>query len=195
MGVQAGQAGGEVGDQARVVGVDGAAGGVEEHDPAVDPLAEAADDTGDTGADGGTGEGALGLAGAGEGGVLVGGKRFGDGLADGDERDLARHLDEPEAGAFGGVGEGGRDGRVAEAGAEAEADDPGADEPVDVVLPWFVQPGGQQQLPAFQERRRVRELRPVHPPHRPRHVPGQHRQPQRHRELVQRDGHVPVCTS
>jgi hypothetical protein len=56
---------------------------------------------------------------------------------------------------------------VAEPGAEAERDDAGVGEAADVPLggpgTGGPEPGGEQQLPALQERRRVGQLAHVHP--------------------------------
>ena len=106
-----------------------------------------------------------------------------DGLRDGDERHLVRHLEDREALAVGLLDERRRHRLVAEAEPEAQPGQPVTGEPADVgALLGRVgadpEPGRQEELAAFEPRRRVGELRGVEPADVVREARGARRDPE-----------------
>ena len=109
----------------------------------------------------------------GDGGVFIGGDGCGDGPADRDERCPPGHLQNWQAAARRGAQQFRRRFGVAQSDAEPETDHGSGREPLDVVLHLALvdisaggierQPGGEQQLTATEERRRVPQFTDVYP--------------------------------
>ncbi len=150
-------------------GGDDGARGVVERGPPVDLRGERGQQPLRAGGQGLPGQFPLGGEARGHRAVLVGGDGGGHGLADGEERGAARHLQERQALRAGGVDEGVGDVVVVHPDGEAEPDHPGAGQPLHVaahrlpVLRVELERGDQQQLTALHVGHGVGELTGVRP--------------------------------
>ncbi len=164
---------------------------IQQRGPAVDLPGQPVDDRVHAlGPQRGPGQPALGGEGAADLLVLLGGQQLADGLADRDERRLARHLQQRQPGPLGGGHERGRRLLVRDPDTEAETRHATGDEPGDIVglVAFHPQAGGQQQLPALQVWCRVRELADRHPAHRGLQHPGRRGSGQRPEVHAAHDG-------